>query len=221
MRNPIPCAWRIPAVLIFLSLVPFGATTNRLIWLFDGDAAPDPAMDRFAGDWLMLAVHILSGSLFLILAAIQFSPERQMRHRSWHRGAGKLAMLAGVLSGLSGVLLVIAYPPSALATPLMDGVRIVFGAALAATITLAYLAIRRRDTTNHRAWMIRAFALGIAGTTQALVIGLWLAIVGALTPESATILITLGFTINIAIAEWRIRAGLSRCSSHRLNRGHV
>ncbi len=172
MSNPIPCAWRIPAVLIFLSLVPFGATTNRLIWLFDGDAAPDPAMDRFAGDWLMLAVHILSGSLFLILAVVQFSPELRARHRLWHRGAGKIAMFAGILAGLSGVFLVIAYPPSALATLVMDGARIVFGAALAATVALAYLAIRRRDTTSHRAWMTRAFALGIAGTTQALVIEL-------------------------------------------------
>lgn len=206
MKSTIPRAWRIPAVLIGLSLVPFAATANRLVWITSGGSQPDPAMDRFDGDWSMLAIHIVLGVVFLVLAALQFSPELRARHRSWHRGAGRIAMLAGVVAGLSGVWLVVAYPPSVLATPVMDGLRVVFGTALAGTVLLAYRAVRRRDITAHRAWMIRAFALAVAGSTQALVIGLWLAVIGPLTPESATALITIGFLINIVFAEWRIRA---------------
>lgn len=206
MNVPLSRPWRIPAVLIGLSLVPFAATANRLAWITSGGTRPDPAMDRFDGDLSMLAVHIVLGTLFLVLAALQFSPELRSRHRSWHRAAGRIAMFAGIVAGLSGVWLVIAYPPSALATPVMDGLRVVFGTALAAAIALAYLAVRRRDFAAHRAWMIRAFALAVAGSTQALVIGFWLAVIGPLTPESATALITIGFVINIVIAEWRIRA---------------
>ena len=206
MKFPLPHPWRIPAVLIGLSLVPFAATANRLAWITSGGGRPDPAMDRFDGDWRVLTVHIVLGMVFLVLAAFQFSPELRARHRSWHRGAGRIAMLAGVVAGASGVWLVLAYPPSELSTPVMDGLRVVFGTALAGAVLLAYRAVRRRDIPAHRAWMIRAFALAVAGSTQALVIGLWLATVGPLTPESATALITIGFLINILFAERRIRA---------------
>lgn len=206
MTSPFVRAWRIPAALIGLSIVPFAATANRLVWITSGGSRPDPAMDRLNGDWTMLAVHIVLGTVFLILSAVQFSPELRARNRSWHRSAGKVAMICGIVAGLSGVWLVIAYPPSELVTPFMDAVRILFGTALAGAVVFAYRAIRRRDILAHRAWMIRAFALAVAGTTQALVIGVWLAIVGELTPESATALITIGFLINILIAEWRIRS---------------
>lgn len=206
MRNPIPRPWRGPILLICLSLVPFAATASRLISLGHTDTAPDPAMTRYGGDWGMLVAHILLGCLFLILAAFQFSPELRIRHRLWHRVSGKIAMLAGIAAGLSGIWLVLAYPPSPLATVVMDALRIYFGAALAGSIVLAFLAIRRRDVPRHRAWMIRAFAIAVAGSTQALVIGLWLAFSQKLTPDSATALIGLGFVINLAVAEWCIRA---------------
>jgi len=206
MQNPIPHRWRVPVLLIGLSLVPFAATASRLIWLASADAVPDPAMTRFGGDWATLVAHILLGSMFLILAAFQYSPELRIRHRLWHRVSGRIAMIAGTLAGLSGIWLVIAYPPSSLATLVMDTLRVFFGAALAGSIALAFAAIRRSDVPAHRAWMIRAFAIAIAGSTQALVIGLWLAFSQTLTPDSATALITLGFVINITVAEWRIRA---------------
>ena len=206
MQNPVPRSLRISALLIGVSLLPFAATTNRLLWLSGASATPDPAMERFGGDWTMLVIHIVLGSSFLILAAPQFSPEIRSRHRRWHRAAGRIAMALGFVTGLSGVWLVLAYPPSELATPVMDASRVIFGAALAVFIILAFAAIRRRDIQSHRAWMIRAFALAVAGSTQALLIGLWLAFSGELTPNSATALITLGFVSNIAFAEWRLRA---------------
>ncbi|MFY0613184.1 MAG: DUF2306 domain-containing protein [Hyphomicrobiaceae bacterium] len=207
MQNPILRPWHVPMLLISLSLIPFAATTNRLISLIHADpVAPDSAMTRYGGDWGMLVGHILIGCLFLILAAFQFSPELRVRYRLWHRVSGKIAMVAGITAGLSGIWLVLAYPPSPLATLLMDALRVLFGAALAGSIVLAFLAICRRDVPRHRAWMIRAFSIAVAGSTQALVIGLWLAAAQKLTPDSATVLIGLGFVINLAVAEWCIRA---------------
>jgi len=212
MRNPVPRPWRIPALLITISLVPLAATTNRLLWLSDASAAPDPAMARFEGSYSILVFHIVIGCMFLILAAPQFSPELRTRYPFRHRFMGRIVMIAGIMAGLSGVWLVLAYPPGELTTPIMDIVRAVFGSILAGTIVLAFAAIRRRDFARHRAWMIRAFAVGIAGSTQALIIGLWLVFYGTLTPESATVLISLGFAANVAFAEWRIRT-LKRGSS--------
>ena len=211
MQIPIPRPWRIPAGLIVLSLVPFAATAHRLIWLSDPNAAPDPNAARFADSWTALVVHILCGSLFLILAAFQFSPELRARRSGWHRASGRIAVPAGLVAGLSGIWLILSYPPSALATPLMDTLRVIFGAALVCSLILAVAAIRRRDVQRHRAWMIRAFAIAVAGSTQALVIGLWMVFSGTLTPQSASVLVPLGFAVNLVFAEWRIRA-LSRMS---------
>lgn len=214
MLNPVPRTLQVPAILIGVSLIPFAATTNRLLWLSNSDAKADPAMERFDGDWAMLVVHVILGSLFLMLAAFQFSPEIRSRYRGWHRAAGRFAMALGFIAGLSGVWLVLAYPPGELATPVMDAVRVIFGMALAVFIILALAAIRRHDIQSHRAWMIRALALAVAGSTQALLIGLWLVFSGELTPNSATALITLGFAFNIVFAEWRVHV-LSRSSPAR------
>ncbi|SMR70632.1 Predicted membrane protein [Aliiroseovarius halocynthiae] len=206
MRNPIPSAWRIPLRLIGLSLLPFMSSASRLISIGNQDAAQDPNVARFDGSWEILVVHILCGSLFLLLAAVQFSPELWASYRAWHRTAGKVAMVAGVIAGASGMWLILAYPRGELATLTLDIVRVGFAAALVVSIIAAVAAIRRSDVVRHRAWMIRAFALAVSGSTQALVIGIWLGAIGPLTPQSATSLITIGFAINIAFAEWWIHA---------------
>ena len=41
------------------------------------------------------------------------------------------------------------------------------GSTMAAAIVLGFTAIRRRDIAAHRAWMIRAYALGLGAGTQA------------------------------------------------------
>lgn len=205
MHNPIPRSWRTPLILTCLSLVPILATASRLISFSGSEVETDPNLERFDGTFEMLIVHILAGSLFLLLSAVQFSSELRLAHPAWHRNSGKVAMVAGIVAGVSGVWLILFYPPSELATPTMDALRILFGSALISSILLAFLKIRQRNVSGHRAWMIRAFALGVAGSTQALVIGTWIVAIGPLTPNSATALITIGFLINIVIAEWRIR----------------
>jgi uncharacterized membrane protein YozB (DUF420 family) len=205
MHTLSPRHWRLPAFLIALSLVPFAATAHRLLWLADAGRAADPAMDRYGGDWSVLLAHILSGAVFLLLAALQFSPALRARRPGWHRSAGRIAMLAGGLAGVSGVWLILGFPPGALATGVQAAVRAGFGAALAVSILLAWSAIRAGDAARHRAWMIRAVAIASAGTSQALLIGLWLFAAGPLTPASATLMITLGFVLNIAVAEACLR----------------
>jgi uncharacterized membrane protein YozB (DUF420 family) len=206
MTHPIPPAWRLPCLLIGLSLVPFAATANRLVQMLSSDVPPGLDAIRCHGLWSPLTLHMLTGALFLALAAVQFSPELRARRRAWHRNAGRVAVLAGIVSGVTGIWLIAACPPGQFATPVQNGVRLGAGLGLAVSLLLAFRAIRRRDFADHRAWMIRGFALGVAGTAQAVLIGLWVAAVDPLTPQSATALITLGFALPLAVAEARIRA---------------
>jgi hypothetical protein len=82
--------------------------------------------------------------------------------------------------------------------------RLVFGSAMAACLVLGFTAIRRRDIAAHRAWMIRAYAIGVAAGTQAFTgaIGGGLFGTGELRGDLAK---AAGWIINLAVAEWVIR----------------
>jgi predicted membrane protein DUF2306 len=69
---------------------------------------------------------------------------------------------------------------------------------------LGFTAIRRRDIAAHRAWMIRAYAIGLAAGTQAFTGGIGGALFGTgeLPGDLAK---AAGWAINLAVAEWVIR----------------
>ena len=75
---------------------------------------------------------------------------------------------------------------------------------MATCLVLGFTAIRRRDIPAHRAWMIRAYAIGLAAGTQVFTQGIGEAIFG--TGELRSDLAKgAGWVINLAVAEWAIR----------------
>ncbi|HEX2991293.1 MAG TPA: DUF2306 domain-containing protein, partial [Anaerolineales bacterium] len=72
-------------------------------------------------------------------------------------------------------------------------------------IIYGFIAIRRGDMIRHRAWMTRAYAIGLGAGTQILT-----GLVGELTigtPNELENALLMGaaWVINLAIAEWAIR----------------
>lgn len=98
---------------------------------------------------------------------------------------------------------------------LLWAVRIVVSTAMAASIVLGFTAIRRRDITAHRAWMIRAYALALGAGTQVFTQGIGEAAFGT-ADVSTGLSIASGWVINAALAEWVIRrpAGRRRRRAH-------
>jgi len=87
--------------------------------------------------------------------------------------------------------------------------RLVFASSMAASLVLGLTAIRRRDVPAHRAWMIRAYAIGLAAGTQVFTEGLGGAAFG--TGELRGDLAKgAGWAINLAVAEWAIRSPWGR-----------
>ena len=87
--------------------------------------------------------------------------------------------------------------------------RLTFASALAASIVVAFAAIRRRDIARHREWMIRAYALALGAATQIFTLGFGQAIFG--DAEISTALLTgAAWVINLAITEWMIRRRFRR-----------
>jgi len=80
--------------------------------------------------------------------------------------------------------------------------RLVFGSAMVACLVLGFTASRRRGIAVHCAWMIRAYAVGLAAGTQAFTDDGAVFGVGELHGDLAK---GAGWVINLALAEWVIR----------------
>ena len=142
--------------------------------------------------------------MFALIGAFQFVPRFRRHHRTWHRRAGRLVTAAGLAVAGSALWLTLFYHAQPGTGNLLYVLRLVFGSAMAASLLLGVTAIRRRDIAAHRAWMIRAYAIGLAAGTQAFTQGIAGAIVG--TGELRMDLAKgAGWVINLAVAEWAIR----------------
>lgn len=201
MRPLTKADLKVPAMLVVLSIVPLLGGVARLTSVArDNAVTADNA--RFLHAPVPVIVHVLSATLFSILGAFQFSAGLRARFPGTHRKAGRLLALAGLLAGGSGLWMTATYPiPIEMQGPLLQVVRFVVGAAMVASIVLAWSSIRRRDVRRHEAWMIRAYALGQGAGTQVLVLLPWMLVTGHGGGLVRDLLMTLSWAINVVIAE--------------------
>ena len=80
----------------------------------------------------------------------------------------------------------------------------VFASAMVGAIVLGVRAARARNIPAHRAWMIRAYAIGLAAGTQAFTEPLGGALFGTGNVRDDLAKGT-AWVLNLAIAEWAIR----------------
>ena len=195
-------SWPVPAALIALVTVPVIAGVLRLVQL-SGGAATMPANPRYeASPWAVVA-HIVSALVFALVGAFQFVP-RLRRRRAWHRRAGRVVVVAGLGVALSALWLNQFFPRAHATRGIVYPLRILFGVALIVTLVLGFRAIRRRNITRHRVWMIRSFAIALVAGTQVFTLGFGGAIFGTGDLAQA-LMIVAAWGINLAVAEWAIR----------------
>ena len=192
------------AALLLLSAIPLAAGAFRLSELAGG-AAITPANARFFGAPLPVVLHILGAAVYALLGAFQFAPAFRRRRPGWHRVAGRLLVAGGLLVGLSALWMTLFYPGANGTGELLYALRLLFGSAMVASIVLGFAAIRRGDVKRHRAWMMRAYAIGLGAGTQVLTLAAGAMIGGPPSDLSRALLMGAAWGINLAVAEWAIR----------------
>jgi len=192
--------------LVALGSIPLIAGMLRLVQLAGGPALLPPDQ-RFAGLPLLIAVHILGATLFILLGALQFASGFRRRYPVWHRRAGRVVYVAGLVVAISALCMTLLYSQKPGTGDLLYAMRLFFSSLMGMSLILGFAAIRHRDIPTHRAWMIRAYAIGLAAGTQAFTGGISAALfgVGVLQDDLAK---GSGWLINLAIAEWIIRRQL-------------
>lgn len=73
-----------------------------------------------------------------------------------------------------------------------------------------YLAIRARKIAQHRAWMIRGYAIGMGAGTQVLTSVPYFVLVGQPDTGMRALLLGLGWAINAVVAELILARGAGR-----------
>ena len=112
-------------------------------------------------------LHALTGIAFGISGPMNFVLALRRRFGRLHRVTGRIFFVSGLVLGLSALSLLLSVEPQR--TPVVDIARGVFGLALIVAIAKSIAAIRRRDIQGHRAWVIRAYAVGMGLGTVSLV----------------------------------------------------
>jgi uncharacterized membrane protein len=194
---------RVPIALVGLSVIPVFAGTARLVQLSGGPEII-PADSRFTSSPIAVVMHVVCSIAYALFGAMQFAPGFRRRHPGWHRRAGRVLVVAGLGVAVSALWLTLFYPGKENSGDLLFILRLAFASGMVACLVLGVAAIRRRDVTTHRVWMIRAYALGLGAGTQAFTEGFG----GALFGTSALALDAsrgIAWVINLAVAEWAIR----------------
>jgi uncharacterized membrane protein len=212
------------SAVIFLALIGVAVAVRRMVHLVPIVArgyhppavASNPVAARFAAVDDLFAhypiltlVHIVPGLLFMMLGPLQFSSTIRERHLRWHRLNGRIFVICGLVIGISALVMSFAMPAiggfnQAAATTL-------FGTFFLFALCRAFWHIRRREVAQHREWMIRAFAIGLAVATIRPIVGLFFATsrFSGLTPyEFFGTAFWIGFVLHLIAAEAWIRATL-------------
>ena len=195
----------IPIALIVLSAIPFLGGIVRLTGLASG-VAITPENARFVAVPLPVVLHIICATIFSILGAFQFAPEFRRARLGWHRMAGRVLVVCGLVTAVTGLWMAQFYPfTEFLQNGLLYAFRLIFGFAMIVSLVLGTLAIMRRDIAQHSAWMMRGYAIAQGAGTQALVTLLWMAFFGTPSAMTRSLLMGAGWIINLLVVEWILR----------------
>lgn len=202
-------AWWVPTGLILLSIIPLIFGIVRLNELASG-AEVTPANARFFESPSPVVIHIITAAVYALLGAFQFVSRLWKYGTRWHRWVGRLLVPFGLLVGLSGVWMTVFYPRPEGASDLLYVLRLFFGFGMVLSISLGFISIRRRDIIQHRAWMMRAYAIGLGAGTQVLTGMAGALLLGKPNEFENALLMGAAWMINLAVAEWIIRKSSTR-----------
>jgi uncharacterized membrane protein len=195
--------------VIFLAFVGLAVATRRTIVLFKPGALSsprNPAADldaHFAGKRSLVLTHILPAMLFMILGPLQFVRGLRSRHPQVHRWSGRIFLAASAVVGVSGLKLAFGKTIGGLDE---KAAITLFGTFFLISLAKALWHALRREFAQHREWMIRGYAIGLAVATIRPIMGTFFAValMSGHKPQPAEFFGTafwIGFTLQSIAAE--------------------
>ena len=155
MTRPLHLAWRGTAAVLSVAIALF---SYRYLTASD-TRAPQILANAFASPFLLL--HVLGAATALLVSPFQFLARFRNRRSGLHRLVGRVYVASCLLGGLAGL-------PLALGSTAGPVAAAGFGTLALLWLVTTALGWRRaveRRFAEHRAWMLRSWALTMAAVT--------------------------------------------------------
>lgn len=162
---------------------------------------PPPLADSFRARPWGIYPHAFFGIFVILTGPFQFLGSVLKHRRPLHRTLGKVYVLAGLGTGLTGLYMAY-YAFGGWITQLGFGG---MAATATAATAMAYLRIREGDVAAHRAWVLRSYAVFFSAVT----LRVWLPVLINLHAGDFTLayqwVAWLSWVPNLLWAEWYLR----------------
>lgn len=200
--------WLVPTCLFLLGSLPILTGAFSLISTAEGIAESANIADDFVtyvqNPWPIFA-HIIAGSLFNILGPFQFMSGLRSKHPKLHRWTGRMFILSGLVSAFSAVYMNQLFPQFGGQTKYWSN--LIFSVAVPVCLAIAvYAIVTERNIAKHRAFMMRAYAIGLGVATQRLILMPYFLMFGIPLGETLGALLIVCWCINLAVVEWILRS---------------
>lgn len=191
--------------LLLLGCLPILTGSMQLFTINAGLSGAEVAAEsqNYVNHPIPIVIHIVAGIVFNLLGPFQLIASLRQRLPRFHRISGRIFIVAGLVSGASALWMNQFFP--AFGGVLKYSSNLIFGLGSIIAIGIALHAILNRNVTRHRAWMIRAYAMGLGVATQRLLLMPYFFAFGIPEGETLGALLWICWLINMAVAEWAIR----------------
>jgi uncharacterized membrane protein len=197
------------AAVIFLAFIGLAVATRRTIVLLKPgtlSSPKNPAADldaHFTSERTLVLTHTLPAMLFMILGPLQFVRGLRSRYPQLHRWSGRIFLAASAVVGISGLKLAFGKTVGGLDEKAAIAL---FGTFFEISLAKALWHAFRREFAQHREWMIRGYAIGLAVATIRPIMGTFFAaaLLSGHKPQPAEFFGTafwIGFTLQSIAAE--------------------
>lgn len=126
----------------------------------------DPYNKGFSKYPVVTNLHIIPGTVYLLIAPFQFISYIRNKWINAHIWLGRIISIFAVIVGFTALFMAMIFPFSGLVESISVGF---FTILFLVAIVKGIINIRTNNIALHREWMIRAFALGLAIATSRII----------------------------------------------------
>jgi uncharacterized membrane protein len=195
--------------VIFLAFIGLAVAARRgIVLLKPGTLSsrnnPAAALDaHFANHRTLTLAHILPAMLFMVLGPLQFVRGLRSKYPQVHRWSGRIFLTASAVVGISGLTMAFGKTIGGLDE---KAAITLFGTFFLLALAKALWHALRREFAQHREWMIRGYATGLAVAAIRPIMGTFFAaaLMRGHTPQPKEFFGTafwIGFTLQMIVAE--------------------
>jgi len=197
------------AAVIFLAFIGLAVATRRTIVLLKPgtmSSAKNTAVQldaHFANHATLTLAHILPAMLFMVLGPLQFVRGLRSKYPQVHRWSGRIFLTASAVVGVTGLTMAFGKTIGGLDEKAAIAL---FGTFFLIALAKALWHALRQEFAQHREWMIRGYAIGLAVATIRPIMGTFFAaaLLQGHAPEPKEFFGTafwVGFTLQTIAAE--------------------